>query len=693
MLRIDFRPASRIAAPDVSGSIYLDAERYVIRRAVVHMTQPEAAKPGVLGLTVTTTFRELVPLIPVFDSIETDQPLPFIMIPSVGMVHCQVVENDRILSYAFENRTPGEQGVSGSPPPAGAASVASAPQRASAGAAGIAAPPRPVAPLVGRVIQSDGTPVVGAAVGLFGTRDTTSTSDSGRFALGAAPSGAHMLWVRRLGFEPARVPVTISSNRSHTVTVTLVRSVPVLPTVLATGQTPAYHDVGLDRRMRAGQGQFLTYDQIQRKHVTKLSQLLQGMRGIRVWLDPHNFSATVEGTRGLGSCVSYVVDGTPQTQLATKGVGGDPLPGDDADNMMDPSVIGAIEVYSSSERPLEFGAGLEERPLPIPGLPAPKVDFDAQQCVLVVIWTRARLGLPESDEKSAATTARTRTPASATFPTIPACEPPPAVDTSDVAIYATLESERYHTTSDTAWSNYVDQILTALRGAFIMPTDLSLPVFGYPFGEHARARGKAASRVTSPALDAAPTLSNVLVFTLDSSGAVEELGVVASSLSGPADTSLLAAITMAATTNTFPRAPSSERAQGAIQFDLIVRAGQPAVGDGVTVLGRVSVPTWPLTRRALLADGPLPSLAPDSAPPGMSADSATLEFVVDEQGRIAMSSVRAVTTSASASEAAFLTRVVRALPQMRFEPALVGPCPVRQIMMQGFAWRPPAGGQ
>lgn len=72
-LRIDFRPADRIRDPDVAGAVYLDAARYVVRRAVFQLTHPEVLNPALTELTVTTTFTEVVPLVPMLATARTDQ--------------------------------------------------------------------------------------------------------------------------------------------------------------------------------------------------------------------------------------------------------------------------------------------------------------------------------------------------------------------------------------------------------------------------------------------------------------------------------------------------------------------------------------------------------------------------------------------------------------------------------------------
>ena len=74
--RIDFAPLPEIVAPDVEGSIFIDSATYLIRRAEFRLTKGGSIKPAVLGMTVTTTYREILPNVALFDEIKSVQPLP-----------------------------------------------------------------------------------------------------------------------------------------------------------------------------------------------------------------------------------------------------------------------------------------------------------------------------------------------------------------------------------------------------------------------------------------------------------------------------------------------------------------------------------------------------------------------------------------------------------------------------------------
>ena len=194
-----------------------------------------------------------------------------------------------------------------------------------------------------------------------------------------------------LGLRPKRFVATVGKVRGADVVVSMDRIVPVLATVTTTTSASAANGTGFDRRKTMGNGQFLTYDQIASKHATSITQLLQGMTGTSVMPSSLMPGSAASGTRGPGSCVSYVVDGVPQLQLMEHTVDGGVISGESPDNLIDISNVGALEVYSASERPAEFQS-MQEHPMQ-PGTPPPRVGIDRQQCALVVVWTKAKAGV------------------------------------------------------------------------------------------------------------------------------------------------------------------------------------------------------------------------------------------------------------------------------------------------------------
>ncbi len=96
--RIDFSPVSDIATPDVEGSIYIDSATYIIRRAEFRLTKGGSIKPAILGMKVTTTYRQILPNVALFDEIVSVQPLPG---GSPGYHMSEFRQKQQLLSFRF----------------------------------------------------------------------------------------------------------------------------------------------------------------------------------------------------------------------------------------------------------------------------------------------------------------------------------------------------------------------------------------------------------------------------------------------------------------------------------------------------------------------------------------------------------------------------------------------------------------
>lgn len=101
--RIDFAPLPEIKAPDVEGSIFIDSATYLIRRAEFRLTRGGSIKPAVLGMKVTTTYREILPNVAIFDEIESVQPLS---LDAPGSLRTEFRQKQRLLTYRFLYNAP-----------------------------------------------------------------------------------------------------------------------------------------------------------------------------------------------------------------------------------------------------------------------------------------------------------------------------------------------------------------------------------------------------------------------------------------------------------------------------------------------------------------------------------------------------------------------------------------------------------
>lgn len=96
--RIDFSPDSSLQAPDVEGSVYIDSATYIIRRAQFRLTRGGSVKPPILGMEVTTTYREILPNVALFDEIRSVQPMSE---RNARGHRVEFRESQRLLSYRF----------------------------------------------------------------------------------------------------------------------------------------------------------------------------------------------------------------------------------------------------------------------------------------------------------------------------------------------------------------------------------------------------------------------------------------------------------------------------------------------------------------------------------------------------------------------------------------------------------------
>jgi hypothetical protein len=96
--RIDFLPDSNLIAPDVEGSIYLDSATYLLRRAQFRLTRGGTVKPAILGMEVTTTYKEILPNVVLLDEIRSVQPLGVLVSGGNDMEFREV---QRLLNYRF----------------------------------------------------------------------------------------------------------------------------------------------------------------------------------------------------------------------------------------------------------------------------------------------------------------------------------------------------------------------------------------------------------------------------------------------------------------------------------------------------------------------------------------------------------------------------------------------------------------
>lgn len=254
--------------------------------------------------------------------------------------------------------------------------------------------------LTGRITRSDGNgPFAGAQVTVLGSGAIAVTNDSGQFTLRGLPTGSRTLVVLAVGWEPVSMAVDLAVHEPRQIAVALqVRTAALQAVVVTAALNAGLQRVGFDSRKHMGIGHFLGPDDIEKRAPFEFVDIMNGMSGLTRHSGPYG-EDFLTGTRGASSCVGYLVDGTPYTELT---------PGD-INTFVRPDEVGAVEVYQAGESPAQYAytppqsmtvmrAGGGSRRAGMMGSNGALGGGTGSTnggtgCVKIVIWTKARLGL------------------------------------------------------------------------------------------------------------------------------------------------------------------------------------------------------------------------------------------------------------------------------------------------------------
>ena len=154
--------------------------------------------------------------------------------------------------------------------------------------------------LVGQIVDADtGRPVQDASVRLTEIDQTTTTNNHGMFTLGDQPFGVYTLEVERLGYEGRSLPVRVEGDRQQSVQVQISKQPFELEglNVSVQARSGRLDMDGLIRRMNLGFGSFVTVDELKRRPMARITDLLRGTAGVAVYVNQldHTFTIDVRG--------------------------------------------------------------------------------------------------------------------------------------------------------------------------------------------------------------------------------------------------------------------------------------------------------------------------------------------------------------------------------------------------------------
>lgn len=230
------------------------------------------------------------------------------------------------------------------------------------------------ATVVGTVQDERGQPVAGADVALWGAERSTQSGARGTFVLDSLPGGTQTLEVRAVGFTPVhRVVHFIEGEERVDLTVQFTERAIALPTVNVSAR-PAelirmtrFYERMRDAEKGINRGYFITPEDMERRRPAFLTQMLDGIPGIRIFKTPDPRRTYIQGPLRTGHnswCqMSVYVDGI-------RVISPDRTPVDALDQLVDPATVSAVEVY-----PHPVSAPPQYQPL-------------GGMCGVILIWTK-----------------------------------------------------------------------------------------------------------------------------------------------------------------------------------------------------------------------------------------------------------------------------------------------------------------
>ncbi len=167
----------------------------------------------------------------------------------------------------------------------------------------------------GRTVDSaTRQPLSGVTVSVAGTARLVLSDSAGRFSHRGLAAGTYIVEAHLLGYSSASLSITLTSGEAIAQEVKLSVVPTTLPRLVVKDRAPAvgHRFDDFERRRASGRGQFLTRTQIDGKNAMNLSDLLQGMRGIRT--ECIGFTCTIRSARAMKGCApAYFVDGRQST--------------------------------------------------------------------------------------------------------------------------------------------------------------------------------------------------------------------------------------------------------------------------------------------------------------------------------------------------------------------------------------------
>jgi len=193
----------------------------------------------------------------------------------------------------------------------------------------------------GSVVTEGRTPLVGAQIRFGNAADAAESDDAGQFTATRVNAGSLWLRVRRIGYRPESLLVTVVAGQSIEPTVVMKQIAQSIAAVQVIGRRDLTGPMaGFYKRLQAGGGRFFTQADVVKRQPAKMTDLLRSVPGIRIESRGFDNKVRIRGNR----C-------SPLIWLDGQGL----FAGEFDLDSVDPYTFEGIEVYSGpASVPIEF---------------------------------------------------------------------------------------------------------------------------------------------------------------------------------------------------------------------------------------------------------------------------------------------------------------------------------------------------
>ncbi len=212
----------------------------------------------------------------------------------------------------------------------------------------------------GVVTDTSLVPIAGASVTVVGSRVGARTDAAGHFRLRELVAGRHVLIIQRLGYVAASEILDVVAGDTTRPSILLAPVVHTLGPVSVEAPAMSMKMQEFDLRRKAGEGQFMTQEEIRARNSVTIIDLLRTFKGVALGSDGRPVNRRSPDIMGRVCTFQYYVDGVP-FPLARGSI-----------DLPPPNDLAGIEVYQNSATiPLRY-----------------KSTNGAAFCGVILLWTR-----------------------------------------------------------------------------------------------------------------------------------------------------------------------------------------------------------------------------------------------------------------------------------------------------------------